>query len=287
MNTTLWGATPGMQGDVVVIGAPFAHGSSRGGGLIHAPTTLRALTQGERIDRGLWDYATRRCVVQHLRLADCGDIVHRASMSRDTWWAQVEAVAHAVAVSGAIPLGLGGDHTITLPMVTGVARALGHLQVVQLDAHHDYTCLGSDTRPTHSNFVSFLATRPGIDRIVQIGVRGYSSFRPDPPAGVIEACVNTLSSLLIPGVPVYLTIDTDAFDPMLAPAVGHPIPGGLTWKDLDVVLEGIFELSCSVVGADWTEYDPDLDGRNHQTGTAITLALVRILSLIERQRHGG
>lgn len=281
---TFLGAAPGSNGDVVVIGLPYCHGSARGGGTMHGPGTLRLLTRGESIDDGIWDYRTRTQIIRRLRVADYGDIPYRASLSRRHWFDQVESLAHELAQRGIVPLALGGDHTITLPMARGVARALGRIQVVQLDAHHDYAPIHSDTHPTHSNFIAFLAAHPGIARIIQVGVRGYSSYLPVAPQNVVDCPLHEVGAHIEPEVPTYLTIDTDALDPCLAPAVMHPQPGGLTWDDVDRVIFTLIERGCPIVGVDWTEYDPELEGPAHPTGIAVVAALVRVLASIERQR---
>ena len=284
---TLWGAAPGDGGNVVVFGVPFVHGVARGGGMFHAPDTLRLLTAGERIAEGIWDYSCRRRVIERLCVSDHGNIVHRASMRRSLWFAKVEGITHALAKRGAIPLGIGGDHTVALPLASGVAGAHGSVQVVHLDAHHDYTPIFPETCPTHSNFIGFLAARPDVERIVQVGLRGYSSLLPVPMEKVVQTSVEEMKSVLQAGVPVYLSIDTDVFDPSIAPAVWHPLPMGLSLADLDRILRTITGLGCPIVGVDWSEYDPELDGKNYPTGNVIVIALISILAAIEGQLYGG
>ncbi len=284
---TFLGAAANDQGDVVVLGVPYAHGSSQTNGTALAPATLRALARGERIESGIWSYRDRSLVVQRLRVGDVGDFSYGAARERRAYLASLEDTAFALAERGSIPLALGGDHSIALPLAGGVARAVGRAQVVQIDAHHDYSLAADDALPTPTNFVNFLARVSAVDRVIQIGVRGYSSMLPERPAGVIEATVEGLADALEPGLPTYLTIDTDGFDPAIAPAVAHPEPDGLGWRDLDRILSIIGEKRCSLVGVDWTEYDPEFEGRNCPTGRAIVSALVRILGAIERQRYEG
>ncbi|MCP1774903.1 arginase family enzyme [Bradyrhizobium japonicum] len=159
-----------------------------------------------------------------------------------------------------------------------MASAVGRVQVVQLDAHHDYADRPEGYGPTHSNFVSFLVDDPNVSRVTQVGVRGLSTLLPKQPDKVVESRLQELSTALLPEVPVYLTIDTDAFDPGIAPAVVHPVPGGLRWTDLSAVVESIYAERRRLVGLDWTEYNPTLEGRNAPTGVAIALALGRLLS---------
>ncbi|KFA94042.1 arginase family protein [Archangium violaceum] len=281
------GAAVGTGGDVVVIGVPFEQGSVQSAGCAQAPSTLRALTRGESISAGIWDYASRRRIIQGLSLSDAGDFEYRASIPRGTYFRTLEDFTSTLASEGRIPLGFGGDHSVTLPLARGVAKAHGRIQVVQLDAHHDYAPVARGRLPTHSNFVSFLARSPGIHRVVQLGVRGYSSWLPRRPRGVIDVPLADAADAIEPGLETYLTIDTDAFDPTLAPAVVHPMPGGLTWADLDQVLTLLARRRCAIVGLDWTEYNPTLEGRNFPTGIAIVHALIRVLGALDRARREG
>lgn len=281
MNGTFLGAKPGTAGDAVVLGVPFDHGSIHSAGCAQAPATLRSLTAEERAADGIWDFATRSRVLSKMRLSDFGDVAYGASFPRTGYFGAVESAAARIA-RRAILVGLGGDHSVTLPLARGVARAHGPLQIVQLDAHHDYAPVRPGRMPTHSNFVTFLARVRAIRRIVQVGVRGYSSYLPRRPARVVDVRLGALAAALDPGVPTYLTIDTDAFDPSIAPAVVHPLPGGLAWSDLDIVLDAIFERGCPIVAVDWTEYNPMLDRSSHPTGMAIVFALIRILARLEK-----
>ena len=219
-----------------------------------------------------------------LRVGDIGDYIYRPSMDRSEYLHSVEECAEQLAKQRIVPLGLGGDHTVTLPLATGVADAYGEIQVLQLDPHHDYSELPKGVAPTHSNFISFLTRSRRIRKVVQVGVRGFSSLLPSAPRGVVQSTVAGLPTCLEKGVPVYVTIDTDALDPSLAHAVSHPLPRGLTWDQLDTIAKALLEIDCPVVGIDWTEYDPDLDTPNFRTGMGIVCALIRLLQVVELQR---
>lgn len=282
--STFFGSPAGDHGKVVALGVRFSHGSARGGGTMHAPVSLRSLTAAEEYETGLWDYASGKRVLDGLSLSDAGDLTHRASCSPVDFFSSVEARVHALSNAERIPLCIGGDHSITLPAIRGVARAIGPVQIVQLDAHHDDTPVQSGSLPTHSNFVSFLLQIPQVLKVVQVGVRGYSSIPPRVHGKLHRCTPSQVGRLLDPAVPVYLTIDSDAFDPSFLPAVRHPMPLGLSLSDLDVVLEALQTSNAKVVGVDWTEYDPDLDQANYQSAQFILFGLLRLLACIERQQ---
>lgn len=286
MSGTFFGAPASTEGDVVVVGVPFDHGSIYSSGCRSGAATLRALTAAESVHDGIYDFRTRKKIVSRLRVGDLGDFSYRASQLKSAYFDEVEACAEGLARQGSVLLGLGGDHSVTLPLATGVARGRGRLQILQLDAHHDHAELSEHSQPTHSNFIGFLARVPEIERIVQVGVRGYSSMVPARLAKVEERSLEDAVTALEPGVPTYVTIDTDAFDPSIAPAVVHPLPDGLRWRDLDLLLGQLIEKRCPIVGLDWTEYNPDLEARSHPTGIAISFALARAMSALERQKYG-
>jgi arginase family enzyme len=281
----LFGAQEGESGEVIAFGVVYDQGSAGSFGCAQAPSMLRRLTRESRIEDGLWDYAERRRLPPGRPMSDAGDFRYTPAMPRDQFFGSIEAKVHDWALEGRLPLGLGGDHSITLPIASGVAKALGQIQILQLDAHHDYAERREGYGPTHSNFMSFLLEVPQVARLVQVGVRGVSAHLPAQPDKAIEATIENLDEALLPDTPVYLTIDTDAFDPALAPAVTHPIPGGLRWEDLHPIATATLARGRRLVGLDWTEYNPTLEGRNAATGVAISHALGRLLStMAERAR---
>lgn len=280
---TLFGSVPDDSGDVVVLGLPFSHGSARGGGTGMAPSAVRAVSGGENFAEGLWDYSTSTPILRRLGLSDAGDLVHRASMERRHYLQAIEHTVSRIARKSKIPLCLGGDHTVTLPAVLGVIGAVRAIQVVHVDAHHDDSALFDGAQPTHSNFVSFLVCNPAVDRIIQVGIRGYSSIKPNGSAKIYRTTVSGVEAALDASLPTYLTIDSDAFDPGFLPAVRHPVPGGLSLDDLVTLLEGILRSGSRIVGVDWTEYDVELEERNNRSAHFIVFGIVRILQALERQ----
>ena len=96
------------------------------------------------------------------------------------------------------------------------------------------------------------------------------------PAGVASIALDELRSALLPGVEVYLTVDTDAFDPSIAGAVAYPEPNGLPFGALENVLDVLRAADAQGAGADWTEYNPALDNSNRLTGRFIVRGLADI-----------
>jgi agmatinase len=274
---TLLGCVPGAEGKIVVMGFPFDHGSEHCMGSHAAPGVLRVHSNALGLRDGpLWNAAERRPMCEGASISDLGDLRYRLDEPRSAYLHQVREVSAKAAAAGKLPLSLGGDHLITLPLVQGLLGTYPELQVVQIDAHSDYATVRESALPTHATFVAHLLREPGVQRVIQLGVRGVLHTKPVLPERLLQLQVADLEAALLPGVPVYLTIDTDGLDPSLAPAVGYPIPGGLSWADLSRILGVLRRHEAGLVGADWVEYNPEYDTRNNATATAIAMALAHV-----------
>jgi arginase family enzyme len=271
----------------VVIGFPYDRGTTpEHAGCAEAPHTIRRLSEPEatRVKHGaIYDLATRAVVFPGHSLSDIGNLRYRPEQSDDDY---LEFFTHSICLlarEGKRPLTLGGDHLATLLTLRGIARAGRRVQVVQLDAHHDYDAIGAGERPTHATFISFVASEGLVENVVQIGVRGMARGIPKPPDGVVCLPLSQLKEALLPGVDVYLTVDTDAFDPSVAPAVQFPLPMGLELGALLEVLNTFRDLGLRGAGADWTEYSPSLDPVNLLTGRLVLHGLAYIVQYLSAE----
>ena len=274
---TLFGCEAGGGGRVVIAGVPYDRGTDpHRAGCAAAPNTLRRLSSPEqtRMRRGgLYDFARRECIVDGALVSDLGDLPFRVGQNDDAYLALVTSAARVIALEAKKPLFLGGDHLITLSALRGLAQAGHKLQVVQLDAHHDYEPIETGESPTHATFVAHVMAEGLATQVLQIGVRGLGSGEPPAPAGVTTIQLAELPSALEPGVGVYVTVDTDAFDPTVACAVGYPEPAGLPLAALGQVLASIRDAGLDLVGADWTEFNPRFDTANGLTGRVVLTGL--------------
>jgi agmatinase len=175
---------------------------------------------------------------------------------------EIRRVAGELVARGKFPVVLGGEHSITAPIVAAVAARHPGLSVLQIDAHADLRDSFMGTPLSHA-----CAMRRVLEyaRGTQIGIRSLSSeeaaVAPTLPTRIfydfnmrehenwIERVVDSL------GETVYITIDCDAFDPAIMPAVGTPEPGGLTWYEMLALLRRVID-SRRVVGCDIVELCP-------------------------------
>jgi len=287
--------------DVVIIGAPFDGGTSYRSGARFGPSAMRAACYLAH-DGSRPSLAMRVDGLQDLRVVDAGD-VEMYSGDAVKSCASLETVVERVAAVGAIPLMLGGDHTITWPDVTGVARARGwgRVAVIHFDAHADtgdieFGALVGHGQPMRRLIESGAARG---DRFLQIGLRGYwpppdvldwmaeqrmRSFEmTEIVARGLDECLTEAFAIALDDCDgVFLSVDIDVCDPGHAPGTGTPEPGGLTARQLlDAVRRIGYELP--IWGVDVVEVSPPYD---HADITAAlgNRVVLEVLTAIARRR---
>jgi agmatinase len=289
--------------DIVVVGAPFDGGTSHRPGARFGPQAIRSTDylphDGSRPSLALGVDALR-----DLRVLDAGDVEMPPGDIERSLGALTEAVA-AVASSGAIPVVFGGDHSVTLGDVTGVARhhGPGRVSVVHFDAHADtgdveFGSLYGHGQPMRRLIESGAARG---DRFLQIGLRGYwpgpdtlawmaeqgmrSYEMTEIGARGLQPCLDEAFAIATDDCDgVFLSVDIDAADPAHAPGTGTPEPGGLSARELlDSVRRVCLELP--VVGLDVVEVSPPYDSADITAALANRVVL-ESLSAIARRRRG-
>jgi agmatinase len=186
---------------------------------------------------------------------------------------------------GALPFVIGGDHSIT-PIVVRAYADLGVLNLLHIDAHLDFRDDVGGVTDGYSSPIRRVRELPFVGRIVQVGMRGVGSARPQEVrdaarAGNIvikaiqvhEQGVQTVVNQLTGDAPWYVSIDVDGLDPSIAPGTGYPVPDGLTYREAAGIIRAIAERGL-LAGIDVTEIHPAIDLRGL---TAITI--LRLLAL--------
>ena len=288
--------------DVVIVGAPFDGGTSYRSGARFGPSALRAACYLEH-DGSRPSLAMGVDGLRDLRVYDAGDVeMYSGDAARSC--TALEAVVQRVAEAGAIPLVLGGDHTITWPDVTGVARARGwgRVSVLHFDAHADTGDISFGSLIGHGQPMRRLIESGAArgDRFLQIGLRGYW---PPPDIldwmaehgmrsyemteiverGLDECLAEAFDIALDDCDGVFLSVDIDVCDPGHAPGTGTPEPGGLSARQLlDAVRRISYELP--IVGMDIVEVAPPYD---HADITALlgNRVVLEALSAMARRRR--
>ncbi len=289
--------------DVVVVGAPFDGGTSHRPGARFGPQAIRA-TDYLAHDGSRPHLALRVDPLHDLRVLDAGDVEMPPGHIERSLEALTTAVA-TVATSGAIPVVLGGDHSITLADVTGVSRRFGagRVSVVHFDAHADTGDVAFGSLYGHGQPMRRLIESGAArgDRFLQIGLRGYwpgpatldwmaaqrmrSYEMGEIGARGLDACLDEAFVTATDDCDgVFLSVDIDVADPAHAPGTGTPEPGGLSARQLlDAVRRVAIELP--VVGADVVEVSPPYDHADITAALANRVVL-EVLSGITARRRG-
>lgn len=186
--------------------------------------------------------------------------------------ATIADAAAAAARNGPV-LAMGGDHSVTFPLVEGLVRVHGPLNLLHFDAHPDlYDDYAGNPR-SHASPFARIMERGLARRLVQVGVRTWNRHNRAQAqrfgVEVVEWSHFSPATVPIPEAPLYVTIDLDALDPAFAPGVSHPEPAGLSVRDIVQVLSRI---STPLVGADVVELNPA-----HDTGDATAIVAVKLL----------
>lgn len=190
-------------------------------------------------------------------LLDAGDIDFAGTDDRR---AAIDVAVGRLISEGRVPLAIGGDHAITYPIVRAIHRAGGPFSVLHIDAHPDlYDSLDGD-RYSHGCPFARIMEEGLATSLVQVGIRGINGHQRDQARrfGVDVIDMRRWANGDRPrlGGPVYVSIDLDGIDPAFAPGVSHREPGGLSVRDVIVM---IHELAGPIVGADVVEFNPRQD----------------------------
>lgn len=287
--------------DVVILGAPFDGGTSFRSGARFGPKAMREACYLAH-DGSRPSLAMRVDGLKDLKVLDAGD-VEMFSGDAATAIKNLEEAVTKISQSGAIPVVLGGDHTIAWPDATGVARARGwgRVSMLHFDAHADTGDVEFGSLIGHGQPMRRLIESGAIrgDRFLQIGLRGYW-----PPPSILEWMAQQkmrsyeMTEITTRGLEeclteafaiatdecdgVYLSVDIDVVDPGNAPGTGTPEPGGLSSRQLlDSVRRICYELP--VVGVEVVEVSPPYD---HADITAMlgNRVVLEALSAIARKR---
>ncbi|HWE12428.1 MAG TPA: arginase family protein [Solirubrobacteraceae bacterium] len=252
--------------DVAVIGAPFDDLVSDRSGARFAPRAIRAAgcPPGSHLEAKLDAFA-------ELRVVDFGDApVIPADPSRSH--EAIEATVSQVLAAGAIPVTLGGDHSVTRADVRACAAVHGPPGVVHFDTHTDTAQQLFGVTSSHGTFMRELLEEGRVDgrRYAQIGLRGYwpgqAEFAWQAARGITSLFMHDVRDHGIaqitrraidsagPG-PTFLTVDVDVLDPAFIPGTGTPEPGGMTPTDLLLAVRTV-AAELELVGLDVVEVIP-------------------------------
>ncbi|QOJ78183.1 agmatinase [Infirmifilum lucidum] len=254
---TIFGRKGRAEDGVVVFGVPFDSSSSRMPGQRFAPRRIREVSvELETFSPSLG------VSVEELSFYDAGDlpVVTDYVVMQEL----VAKVVGGLSEAGKLPVALGGDHSITLPIVAKLVEKLGKLLVVVFDAHMDLR----DEWPWGVRFSHATVMRRLLEASEKISIAYYSPrafseeeyryAKSSSRIHVLES-VEKLKDVVGSSSPVYISLDIDSVDPAFAPGTGTPEPMGLTPREAVTALRTVIEQAGEVVGFDVVEVNPLVD----------------------------
>ena len=277
-----------IDADVAIMGAPFDFGTQWRAGARFGPRGVReASTLFSFGHAGAYDHEDDTTYLpSDVRIVDIGDadIVHTDT---ETSHANIEAGVRAILAAGALPVVIGGDHSINIPCINAFDDQ-GDIHILQIDAHLDFVDERHGVRYGHGNPMRRAAEKPYVTGLTQVGIRNVSSTAREG-YDVARAMGSTILSVrqaralgpegVIANIPtgarVYVTIDIDAFCPSIAPGTGTPSHGGFLYYDVLEMLQ-VVARRHEVVGIDLVEVAPDYD----PTGSTSILAAQVLLNFL-------
>ena len=245
-------ATPGSP---VLLGIPFDANSSYMRGAAGAPSAIRA-----NLHSSSSNYWTESGVDLGAAgvFSDAGDL----RFTHDAFTTIEEAVGELVD-RGLRPLCLGGDHSVTLPIVRAIGKRIPNLTIIHFDAHPDLYDELEGNRQSHACPFARIMEEKRAKRLIQVGIRTLNGHQRDQAAKFAVEIVEmrhlpALEKMEVQG-PVYISFDMDVLDPAFAPGISHREPGGMSVRE---VLTHWSAITGHIVGADIVEFNPAQDISN-------------------------
>ena len=283
-----------IDADFAVLGAPFDFGTQFRAGARFGPRGIReASTLFSFGHFGAYDHEDdlTYLAANKVRVVDIGDadIVHTDTVKSH---ANIEAGVRAIIAAGAVPIVLGGDHSVNIPCINAFSEEKP-FHLVQIDAHLDFVDERHGVKCGHGNPMRRAAEKSYVTGLSQIGIRNVSSTAKDgyDDARRMGSDIQSVRQFRAIGVAgmlnripadqrYYVTIDIDGFDPSIAPGTGTPSHGGFLYYEILELLDGLTKQG-NVIGVDLVEVAPDYD----QSGSTTTLAAQMLLNFIGRIHH--
>jgi len=265
------------ESHAVILGCPFDGTASFRPGARFGPSAIR------RASWGIETYSPyRKKDLRAVPVHDMGDLeLPLGDKKKSFEW--IRKALQEILRSKKIPILLGGDHLISLPIVEEVLKIYPDLHLIQIDAHADMREDYLGETLSHSTVMRKIIDSLGQRSLSQIGVRSGTEeeFRWAKKAkSIVSLNASSLRNLArrLKDKPVYLSLDLDVFDPSLLPGVGTPEPGGLTFQDFLSLLKSLESLH--VIGFDIVELTPDYDPTQISSVTASVILREMILSFV-------
>jgi agmatinase len=264
-------------GPPVLLGVPLDHNSSFLRGPAQAPPLIR-----QALHSDAWNKTTET----HVDLGalgifeDAGDL---SAMETPDAFTRIEDSIAKIVDAGKRPVSLGGDHSITYPILRAIGKRIPGITLVHFDAHPDLYADYEGNPHSHASPFARIMESQLVHRLIQIGIRTLNAHQYEQAEkyGVKIFEIKDLpdpTHLNLAG-PIYVSFDMDALDPAFAPGVSHWEPGGLTTRE---AISYIHALPGPIIGADIVEFNPVHDA----TGLTAMVAAKILKELLGKMLAG-
>lgn len=286
-----------LDADIAVLGVPYdmgiqyRSGTNQGPECIRAGSKLTAFTN----DDGVYDVDKDDMFLDgRWKIVDCGDadIIHG---DLEQSFQNIESSVRKIVERGAMPVVMGGDHSITIPVVKAL-DSLGAVCVIQIDAHLDWCDERSGQRFGQGSPMRRISEMSHVSGMAHVGIRGLgSSMKSDfEDAREYGSVIITARDVRKKGIEYvldqipradryYVTYDIDGTDPAFAPGTGTPSAGGLDYYEINDLLYGITKMG-DVVGFDLVEVAPQYD-LSGATGIFAARMMIEFMGYILKSRE--
>jgi agmatinase len=280
--------------DIALVGVPMDLGVTNRAGARFGPRAVRDI---ERI--GPYNHALRVVPKAECQAADIGDVPMRSRFSLDDCIEDIEAFYTRIRTAGVRPLSVGGDHSITYPILKALGRDRP-VGLVHIDAHCD-TMGAIDGSKFHHGGPFRQAVLAGTldpERTIQIGIRGpaeiFWGFSYDSGMTVLHIdevdrlgveAVAAKARAVVGDGPTYISFDVDGLDPAFTPGTGTPEAGGLTPREAQAILRGL--KGIDIIGGDVVEVAPQYDPTSNTAmiGAQMLFEIFSLMTLGPRSAH--
>ncbi len=285
-----------LDADFAIIGVPNDMTTAWRSGARMAPRSIREMSSLYAFGSGYDHEKDITYDNSGFTVVDCGDV---SIINGDVEQSHenAEEAIRKIIEKGAIPIILGGDHSITNPAAFAL-ESHEKVNVVQIDAHLDWLKEVSGNRFTLSNPMRRMSEMPHIAKMAQLGIRGVGSSQKDDfdearaygsqivspkqlrKMGIAEALKD-----MPEGEKYYVTLDIDGLDASLAPGAGSPSPGGFSYDEVSEILEAVAKKG-DVIGFDLVEVNPlyDPSGVTSQTAARLIIDFINYIIYEKKQR---
>lgn len=242
-----------------LIGIPYDSNSSFLKGPSYAPQRIRLMDK-EGSANAFSESGLE--IKENLNYQDCGDIAFETTNAEKAFQTINSTIKNLLKEDGKI-LSLGGDHSVSFPVISAFADKHEGLNILHLDAHADLYENFDDNPYSHASPFARLMESGKINSLTQVGIRTFNTHQKAQAekfgVNVVEMKEFNFDFIKTLKAPLYISLDLDVLDPAFAPGISHHEPGGMNTRDLITIIQNI---SVEIVGADIVEYNPIRDIHN-------------------------